>query len=451
MPLSLRVVAIVVVLLVGLLALVGGLTLRLTRDHLERQLDRRLTAAVDSFETGPGARVTAPESLESETRAWLAAQATPSDEVVAVRTATGAVLTSVGGIDLRDIDGWSELVASDESGWSTIDGPAGSVRVLTVPIVLGDQPAGTILVAAEQASVDSTVDTLARSVLLAGVVGLLLATVLGLGLIRRTLRPLARMAGAVDDVQASGDLSRRVEREGPDDEVGHLADAFNRMMDSLEESFQSQQRFVSDAAHELRTPLTVARGHLELRDGQDAAVAEIDRMAHIVEDLLLLARLDEGIPLQEEAVEVELVLEEARLRAERVGARKVEVDAEAASLFVLADHARLLQVVTNLAANAVRHAGVDTPLRLSAHWAREQVVIEVSDRGPGIPPADLPHVFERFYRGRSQNGEAAAGGAGLGLPIVASLTRAMGGDVDVRSTPGVGTTFTVTLPAAPVP
>ncbi|MGH9033385.1 MAG: HAMP domain-containing sensor histidine kinase, partial [Acidimicrobiia bacterium] len=274
--------------------------------------------------------------------------------------------------------------------------------------------------------------------------------------VRRTMRPLARMAGEVQGIEVSGDHSQRVSHDGPNDEVGHLAHSFNEMLDSLEGTYRSQQQFLSDASHELRTPLTVARGQLELladelgdassRRALGTATDEIDRMGRIVEDLLLLARLDEGLPLGREQVEVELVLREALLRGTQGAPREARVDTEP-GVTALADHDRLLQVVTNLVTNAVQHADADATLTLSAGRAGERVVLRVADSGPGIPPEDLPHIFERFHRGEPAD-TGAPGGTGLGLAIVASLVRAMDGDIDVQSVPGQGTAFTVSLPAA---
>jgi signal transduction histidine kinase len=455
LPLGLRLVGIYFLLLAATLLIVGGVTVRLTRNHLTHELENRLSAAVASFQSGPAARVTRSEDLTNEARTWLAAQALPADEVVAVRTPAGEILTNTGGIDLRRVEHSRDLLTASRAGWWNVDGPSGPVRALTVPLELGGKPAGTIVAVGERSQVDRTLDALLSSVAWASGIGLLLATVLALVVVRRTLRPLARMSRDVNTVEESGDLSRRVGHDGPRDEVGRLAESFNRMLASLEEAFRSQRRFLSDASHELRTPLTVARGQLELlaqelqsadaRGSLAVAVDEIDRMGRIVEELLLLARLDEGLPLRRESVEVELVLEEAILRGTLATRREARVEAEP-GLYALADHDRILQVVTNLVTNAIEHTGDDAAITLSTRRSGDQVVIEVSDTGPGIPPEDLPHVFERFYRGTKT--DETPGGAGLGLPIAASLTRAMGGEIDVHSTPGSGTTFVVSMPVA---
>lgn len=455
-PISIRIVGICALLLAAALLVAAGLTYRQTRTHLTRQLDRRLSASVTSFQEGPAQAVANPDQLGDQARAWLAAQAFPSDQVVAVRTQAGEVLTSTGGLRLGEIERSRELLTATESRWYDLDGDDNHVRAVTVPLVLNGEPAGTIVAAADRAEVDDTLSAVLSSVALASGIALVVVSALAFAAVRRTLRPLARMAGEVQAIEVSSDHSQRVTHDGPADEVGHLADSFNQMLGSLETTYRSQQQFLSDASHELRTPLTVARGQLELladelgdtstRRALGTATDEIDRMGRIVEDLLLLARLDEGLPLAGQPVEVELVLREALLRGTQGAPRDARVDTEP-GVTALADPDRLLQVVTNLVTNAVQHADADATLTLSAGRAGERVVLRVADSGPGIPPEDLPHIFERFHRGEPA-GTDAPGGTGLGLAIVASLVRAMGGDVDVQSVPGQGTAFTVSLPAA---
>jgi signal transduction histidine kinase len=163
-----------------------------------------------------------------------------------------------------------------------------------------------------------------------------------------------------------------------------------------------------------------------------------------VEELLLLARLDEGLPLADEPVEVDLLLREAALRGMVLGHGEITVDAPD-GLSARADPDRLLQVVSNLIGNALRHGGDGVTIRLAARpTSAGGVVIDIADTGPGIRAADLPHVFDRFYRGSAAR-TGVPGGAGLGLAIVASLVEAMGGSVSVTSTEGVGTTFSIHL------
>jgi len=384
--------------------------------------------------------------------------------VIAVRTAGGEVLSTSGGLDLGGVDRAGDLLASTTARWWTVAGPDGSgrVRALSVPLVLGGRAQGTLLVAATTTAADHTVDHLLSAVAWASVVGLAFAVALAFLSVRRTLRPLSRMAAEIDAIEPRGELPPGLAAtvDAPDDEVGRVADAFDNLLARIDEAIASQRRFISDASHELRTPLTVARGHLELVGrlaDPDAdrslrlALEELDRIGATVEELLLLARLDEGLPLAREAVEVELLLREAEVRGMLQGSgvspgNNIVVDAPP-GLCAVADPDRLLQVVSNLTGNALRHGGDGVTVTLSARRDRTgAVVIEVADTGPGIPAADLAHVFDRFYRGSAAR-RGGPGGAGLGLAIVASLVEAMGGTIGARSTVGEGTTFSIHLPA----
>jgi two-component system, OmpR family, sensor kinase len=456
MPLTAR-LAVTYALLVGAtLLVVIGLTLQLTRTHLATTLDRRLAAAVESFKSGPARQVNRPEDLDVQARRWLRVSAFPGDQTVWVRTSEGTTLASAGGLDLGEIPGAEGLLDAAEPSWADLQGPSAPVRALAVPLVLEGRRAGTLLVASSRASDRATLGALLSGVAVAGALGLAFATALGVVSVRRTLRPLRRMAGEVAAIEATGDLTRRVGHGGPPDEVGRLAEAFDRMVARLQEAFASQRRFLSDASHELRTPLTVARGQLELleealrspeaRRSLAVTMEELDRMRRIVDDLLLLARLDEGMPLRREPVEVELVLREALLRGMQLARVEARVEAEAGA-YALADPDRLLQVLTNLVTNAVRHAGPDATLTLRTRREGDRVVVEVADDGPGIPPEELPHVFDRMFRGARARTDTG-GGAGLGLAIAASLTEAMGGTISASSEPGRGATFSVALPAA---
>jgi two-component system OmpR family sensor kinase len=330
-----------------------------------------------------------------------------------------------------------------------------------VPLVLRGQPSGTLLVAATTTGVERTVDHLLSAVAWASGLGLAFAVALAFISVRRTLGPLTRMAAEIDAIEPRGELPTGLAAtvDAPGDEVSRVADAFDHLLGRIDEAIASQRRFISDASHELRTPLTVARGHLELvgrLDDPEAdrsvrlALEELDRIRSIVEELLLLARLDEGLPMAAEAVEVDLLVREAALRGMVLGQGEITVDVPD-GLTALADADRLLQIVCNLIGNALRHGGDGVTVTLAARpHSAGGVVVEVADTGPGIPAADLPHVFDRFYRGSAAR-RGVPGGAGLGLAIVASLVEAMNGTVSVSSTEGVGTTFSIRLPAVPPP
>ncbi len=464
-----RLTVIAALLVAATVLVVAGVAARLMRDDLGASLDRRLGSAATSFRDGPAGRVADPAQLVGEARRWLAVQAHGPDEVIAVRTAGGDVLSTSGGLDLGAIGRGDELLAATAGRWWTVAGPggAGHVRALTVPLVLRGRPSGTLLVAATTTDLEGTVHHLLSAVAWASGLGLAFAVALAFVSVRRTLRPLSRMAAEIDAIEPRGELPAclAVTVDAPDDEVGRVADAFDSLLGRIDEAIASQRRFISDASHELRTPLTVARGHLELvgrLDDPDAdrsvglALEELDRIGATVEELLLLARLDEGLPLAREAVEVELLLREAALRGMLLGqgpggsgappGNDITVDAPE-GLSAVADPDRLLQVVSNLIGNALRHGGEGVTVSLTARPEPAGVVaVDIADTGPGIAAGDLPHVFDRFYRGSAAR-RGAPGGAGLGLAIVASLVEAMGGTVSVRSTPGQGTTFSIRLPA----
>ncbi|HEX2031988.1 MAG TPA: ATP-binding protein [Actinomycetota bacterium] len=455
LSLSVRLAATYAMLVAATLLVVAGLVIHLTRRHLAASLDARLASVVASFQTGPAQRVATPADLDTEARRWLRTRGFSPDEQALVQPRGGRPVRSAGGFDPDAVPGLIELLDAPTSGWHDLEAPDGPVRALAVPLELGGRRAGTLVVAS-RSQVDETLRPIVSGIAVATAVGLAFATVLGVAAVRRTLRPLRRMTAEAEAIEATRDLSRRVEHAGPRDEVGRLAENFDRMLERLEDAFASQRRFLSDASHELRTPLTVMRGQLELLEeglrGPDAhrslalANEELERMRRIVDDLLLLARLDEGMPLAREPVEVELVVREALLRGMQLARRESRVDVEP-GLYAVADPERLLQALTNLVTNAIRHAGEAATITITGRRREDRVVITVEDDGPGIPPEELPHVFDRLYRGeRARAG--APGGAGLGLAIVASLVSAMGGEISAHSTPGEGATFAVVLPAA---
>ncbi len=457
-PLPVRLTAVYGLLIAATLLVVAGVSVAIARSHLESTLDAQLGGTAQSFRNGPALRAGDADTLRTQTQRWLGEHPLPAGQMAAIRIAGGQVLTSAGGLSLFEIPTPRALLTATRVRWWTLQGSEGTVRGLTVPILGGGHQLGTLVLLAYENSISSTLEALLVGIAGASAIGLALALAMGVLAVRRGLRPLTRMTSAVAAIEATGDLSGRVWTGGRSDEVGRLASAFDRMLARLDEAFRAQRRFLADASHELRTPLTVARGQIELlADELDPekrqlcvlATDELDRMARIVDDLLLLARLDEGSELRQEPVEVELVLREALLRAMLLAPREVRVEAEP-DLFVLADPDRLLQVLTNLVANAVQHTGERGRIVLASERQNGRVLLRVSDNGEGIPPDELPHVFERFYRGRAAKA-ASAGGSGLGLAIAASIVTAMDGTIEAGATPTRGVAFTVALPAIDQP
>jgi two-component system OmpR family sensor kinase len=337
-----------------------------------------------------------------------------------------------------------------------------SYRVLMVP-----GPAGATVVAAESLEpVDQAVQYLVRRLVIAGLFGLAVASLISWWVIRHGLRPVDRMVETAAAI-ADGDLSRRVPDADPETELGRLGEALNEMLGQIEAGIREREvaeaklrRFVADAAHELRTPLTSLRGYAELyrqgalptTDAVSNAMGRIEsegaRMARLVDDLLLLARTDQGRALEREPVDlVRLAREAAGDFAAADPTRPLQRDLEGSAV-VIGDPIRLRQTIDNLLTNVRVHTPPDTPARVSVRRNGSWAEVTVADDGPGIPTEDQPRIFERFWRGDPARGRTAAGGAGLGLSIVDSLVRAHGGSVAVQSAPGRGTAFTLRLPVA---
>lgn len=432
---------------------VVAVTVHTVRASLDRRADESVRRLIRSFSAGPARAAADDAALTAAARAWLATTPIGRDEVAAIRFSDGTVLAGAGGISLRGVPGATAVLRSTSARSVRVGSGAGGLRLTSVPLRRGDSHVATFVVGVSEREVRDAVASLLGSVALAGAAGVTAAAIAGFFAVRRSLTPLTRMTQEVGSITAGSDLSRRIGETGVQDEVGRLARSFDAMMQRLEGAFVSQHRFMADAAHELRTPLTVARGQTELaliatddpelRRSLDTSLAELDRMGHIVENLLLLARLEEGAHLHLEPTEVDLVLNEVALRSEVLG-RVTSVDAEP-GLVALADPERLLQAVTNLVTNAFVHAGDEAEVALTARPVGGRVLIEVADNGVGIAADELPRVFDRLYRGSTAR-QRQDPGSGLGLAIVQSLVTAMGGDITVASEVGAGTTFTISLP-----
>ena len=324
-------------------------------------------------------------------------------------------------------------------------------------------PGGTLITAVPLDSTTATLTSLIHVEVIVSIVVVLALLFLALWIVRFGLRPLEEMtetAGAI----AAGDLSQRVRRPEERGEVGRLGSALNGMLSQIEAAFAERtssetrlRRFVADASHELRTPLTSIRGYAELlrkdaladeearRRAAERIEHEASRMGLLVDDLLLLARLDQGRPLERFPVDLGVLVHDAVEAARTVDpARPISLELSG-EVLVVGDAARLRQVIDNLLQNAVVHTPPATPVAVSVERQGSLAVISVADEGPGLAPDQAERVFDRFYRGsEARTGE----GTGLGLSIVAALATAHGGRALARSRPGPGAVFTVELPAA---
>jgi two-component system, OmpR family, sensor kinase len=346
----------------------------------------------------------------------------------------------------------------------TLRGTSGSRRYRVRSVGVG--PSDALLVAAPLDDVDSTLRRLVaiEAIVSAAVVALVL--VCGLWLVRVGLAPLRRIehtAGAI----AAGDLTRRVDAAGQRTEVGRLGTALNVMLGRIEEAFAEQRaseerlrRFVGDASHELRTPLAAVQAYAELfrrgaRDRPDdlertmrGIEHETRRMGLLVDDLLLLARLDQGRPLEHAPVELDDVARDAVEAARAVGPAWPVALEVTDPVVVEGDRARLRQVLDNLLANVRSHAPPGTATRVGVARVNGTVRLTVADDGPGMEHDQAARAFERFYRADPSRSRDA-GGSGLGLAIVAAIAEAHGGHVDLDTAPGAGARITVVLPAGP--
>jgi signal transduction histidine kinase len=367
-------------------------------------------------------------------------------------------------------------------------GGDGRWRVAVQPLRGG----GSVVVAASLDGIDSTTRQLRLIDLVVSVVVLLALAGVGAVIVRASLRPLVEIEQTARAI-AAGDLTRRVPDRDPRTEVGRLGRALNTMLAQIESAFGARaaseasarrseeaarrsedrmRRFVADASHELRTPLTSIRGFAELyRQGGSRDPAELDRlmrriedqaarMGLLVEDLLLLARLDRQRPLDRHPVDLLALAADAVHDARAVAPdRRIELvlgggdgDPAGPALVVLGDDQRLRQVLANLVNNALIHTPAGSPVEVrvgaSTLDGRPGAAVEVVDHGPGLAPGQAERVFERFYRA-DQARSHADGGAGLGLSIVAALVAVHGGTVGVDTVPGQGARFRVVLPLAP--
>jgi two-component system OmpR family sensor kinase len=329
---------------------------------------------------------------------------------------------------------------------------------------------GLTTVAVDLSDVDHTMRSL---VLLQAGIGAAVLVVVGIAgfvVVHRSLRPLAEVEQTAAAI-ASGELDRRITERDPRTEVGRLSSALNGMLSQIQQavaasessaetartSEERMRRFITDASHELRTPLTTIRGFAELyRQGAARDVSmllsriesESSRMGLLVDDLLLLARLDVQRPLDRNRVDLLALASDAVHDGRAIDPDRtitMEVFDGPGIPEVLGDEPRLRQVLSNLVANAIQHTPESADIRVRVGTDGDDAVLEVADDGPGMSQEDAQRIFERFYRADSSRARAS-GGTGLGLSIVNSLVKAHGGSVTVTTAPGAGCCFRVTLP-----
>jgi two-component system OmpR family sensor kinase len=398
---------------------------------------------------------------------------TPLDRVPTSTSLTlfdgnGVVVGGIGGdlntVSVRDyIAGYTPAeVAEFEGRPFTIKAKGENFRVLALPL---PSNLGSIAIAQSLSDVDRTLSRLQWLFFLIGFVIIGLIALASRTVIKVGLKPLSDVENTAEKI-AAGDLSARLPDAKPTTEVGRLTTSLNTMLTRIEESFAMRKtsedklrRFVADASHELRTPLTAIRGFAELHR-QGAVAGEEDtkqllariegeslRMGSLVEDLLLLARLDQAREMEHLPVDIAKTTRDAVASAQVAGpSHPISLIGDVDELYTLGDQHRIHQVIANLLANARTHTPVGTPITVSIAQSSDGVRIAVADAGPGLSEEDQKRIFERFYRADSSRVRIEGEGSGLGLSIVDAVMKAHGGSVSVNSEIGKGSTFTLFFP-----
>jgi two-component system OmpR family sensor kinase len=453
------------VVAVGLCALAlvvtGTIGIALLRGYLAHQVDRQLMVGATRLTQ---LSETAPRRPVAEGSTQL-----PTPFIFTALSPSGAIQWQAGGL--------AAGLRPDLSGLNTADVRAKAGKTFTVPSVDGKSSfrvqalersdgSGTATVAVSLQSVDATVRRMEMITWLVASLVLVLLIVLASAAVRLGLRPL-RVVEETAETIAAGDLSQRIPVGSTPTEIGRLSRTLNGMLGQIEAAFAAREQgestlrqFVADASHELRTPLTTVRGYAELArkgaladdDARQQAMrrieAEAARMGLLVEDLLLLAHLDQRRPLDVTTVDLDALaadaVSDARVRAPD---RPIEYTGPGAAVLVEAEADRLRQVLANLLGNALTHTPARTAVHVSLCRQGNEVRLVVADEGPGVAPDQVPKLFERFYRTDGSRSRSR-GGNGLGLSIVQAIVRASGGEVSCTSTLGAGTAFTITLPEA---
>ncbi|MGM9342508.1 sensor histidine kinase [Streptomyces salinarius] len=479
--LSLRGRLLVITLLLLTAALFGstGLVVDQLRRGLVEQLDDRVRGVAEVSARLPTLPDTvgedeAPQVREAVEVQWMrdvyVAYLAPDGRVERVVRSAARQPPALPRLDTAAVAGRSGAPFTVES-----EGGADDWRVIAVPRVAeGGGPGGSVVTAGSLGGVDTSVRHLAGRVLVLDTAVLAFLGFAGWFAVRAGLRPLRRIETTAAAI-ASGDLSRRVPQlAAPRTELDRLSTALNGMLDRIEagdaaraDSEQRMRRFIADASHELRTPLAGIKGFTELyrmggmpeRADVDASMGRIEReaarLAGMVEELLLLARLDEqgaaALPLHRTPMDLRTLAVDALHDLRALDPRR-PVDltgpggGRPGAAPVLGDEARLRRVTSNLVGNAVTHTPPGTPVRIGVGTWEGYAVLEFADDGPGMTGEQAERVFGRFYRADRARTRSGEGGAGLGLAIVESLVRAHDGRVELRTAPGAGATFRVLLP-----
>jgi two-component system, OmpR family, sensor kinase len=458
LPLRVGLVAATLVLVACGLAASGIMVTSILRHSLVSRIDQTLTEASRSWAQAPRRQSAPPYEGPDPGRP-------PSKFYVRGIGTDGTPFTAINDRNAEPALPPDNNVGPNPTTLASVNGSDIQWRAVSVR-----GPHGLITVAIDLSDVQHTVRSLVWLQFGIGVAVLIVVGIAGFAVVHRSLRPLTEVEQTAAAI-AAGQLDRRVPERDPRTEVGRLSLALNGMLTQIQQAVASSEssaekargsedrmrRFITDASHELRTPLTTIRGFAELyRQGAARDVAmllsriesEASRMGLLVDDLLLLARLDVQRPLEYLRVDLLALVSDAVHDAQAIDPKRtitMEVLDGPGTPEVLGDEPRLRQVLSNLVVNALQHTPSSADVVIRVGTAGDDAVLEVRDWGPGMSQEDASRVFERFYRTDSSRARAS-GGTGLGLSIVNSLVHAHGGVVTVTTAPGEGCCFRVTLP-----
>jgi two-component system, OmpR family, sensor kinase len=495
-PLRVKLITALLALVALALAVISFTSIAFFRGYLVNQTDNQLETLVNKATNPASAGLLTPQH---------SVILTVNGYFVEVRDQQGDVVPGIGnsssmGSNTPVIPTSAAWIKANSQHPVTVRGTGGGTWRVIVENVNYDtddgfSAPGTLVAAENMGSVDHTVGFLTTLDVVVSLIIMLGLAVVSVAVVRTNLRPLDDIEETAQDI-AAGHLDRRVPDRDPRTEVGRLGQSINTMLAQIESAFHAQQeseeaavqseermrRFIADASHELRTPLTAIRGFAEYyrqRGGAEGSggslpaedlnrimqrvEAEASRMGVLVEDLLLLARLDQQRPIEHRPVDLLVLAADAVQDTKMIApGRPVKLDVEPGQAFLISgDEARLRQVIGNLMTNALTHTpdGTAIDVRLRPGFlpgpppypgapavSVPAAVLDVADHGKGLTPEQAQRVFERFYRAEQSRNRKSGGGNGLGLAIVSALVAAHGGTATVESAPGQGATFRITLP-----
>ena len=436
----------------------------LLRNYLINQVDAQLLSVVAGTAERLDRAGIADNDAPTTTRSVTPLNRVPTSISVTVLDPFGNLIGGIGGdFNSNQITDYVKgllpgQVAAYGSEPFTIEAPGADFRVATTVL---PSSLGSVIVAQSLADFDKTTRQIGSVFLIIGSLVLIFIAFASRQVVKVGMRPLEKIEETAEKI-AAGDLSARLDNFEPDTEVGRLSTSLNTMLSRIEEAFDARmqsedklRRFVADASHELRTPLTAIRGFAELHrqgavpDGEKTIelISRIEkesmRMGYLVEDLLMLARMDQSPELVISDVNLSELVQEAVTSAQVAGPDHAITTSITSAVVTKGDADKIYQVVTNLLANARAHTPAGTTIAVSVVKDRADSLITVADNGPGLSSEDQARIFERFYRVDASRQRNSKDGSGLGLSIVDAVMRAHGGDVTVASELGKGAAFTL--------